>query len=190
VSKIIADYLSTIYVLISLAVIGFSMLIWIFSSWIPSLLEYNYCNLPDKFRELSNKTMLYFVIPFLSFLLLMRGKRPENSIWLIIFAFLSPILYLCLWLVVFPLANKFYTKSEINTYAIVENKSKVSVVKAPDKYYLYLSGVQGIGSCFRKVRVSIDIYKSAKVGSEVVLSIKMGLFNVPYVDEVKLIKKF
>jgi cell division protein FtsW (lipid II flippase) len=86
-----ADYLSVVYVLIYLAIIILSVFVFIFSS------SYNYCDMQNKFWQLADRTMLYFVLPFLGFVVLLRGRRPDNTIWLPIFLILTPILYLCLW---------------------------------------------------------------------------------------------
>jgi len=179
-----ADYLSAVYVLISIAIIVLSVFVWIFSS------SYNYCDIQDKFRQLANGTMLYFVLPFLGFVVLLRGRRPDNTIWLLIFAFLTFFLYLCLGFVAFPFANKLYTKAEISVYALVEDKRKGrgGQRKARDAYYLHLSGWQERSGCFKKVRVPADIYNKAKIGDQVAFSVKWGLFDVPYADKFKLVR--
>jgi hypothetical protein len=179
-----ADYLSAVYVLISIAIIVLSVFVWIFSS------SYNYCDMQNKFWRLANGTMLYFVLPFLGFVVLLRGRRPDNTIWLLIFAFLTFFLYLCLGFVAFPFANKLYTKAEISVYALVEDKRKGrgGQRKARDAYYLHLSGWQEGGGCFKKVRVSADIYNKAKIGDQVAFSVKRGLFDVPYADKFKLVR--
>jgi uncharacterized membrane protein len=177
-----ADYLSVAYVLISLAIIILSVFVWIFSS------SYNDCDIQDKFWQLANGTMLYFVLPFLGFVVLLRGRRPDNTIWLPIFLILTPILYLCLGFVTFPLANKLYTKAEISTYALVEDKHKERRSRGPDAYYLHLSGWQERGGCFKEVRVPVGIYDKANIGDQVVFSVKWGLFDVPYADKFKLVR--
>jgi len=177
-----ADYLSVVYVLISLAIIILSVFVWIFSSY------YNYCDMQNKFWQLADRTMLYFVLPFLGFVVLLRGRRPDNTIWLLIFAFLTPILYLCLGSVIFPFANKLYTKAEISTYALVEDKHKERRSRAPDAYYLHLSGWQERGGCFKEVRVPVDIYNKANIGDQVTFSVKWGFFDVPYADKFKLVR--
>jgi hypothetical protein len=176
-----ADYLSVVYVLISFAIIVLSVFVWIFSS------SYNDCDIQDKFRQLANGTMLYFVLPFLGFVVLLRGRRPDNTIWLLIFAFLTPVLYLCLWFVVFPFANRLYTKAEISAYALVEDKRKERRSRGPDEYYLHLSGWQERGGCFREVRVPAGIYNKVNIGDHVAFSVKWGLFDVPYADKFKLV---
>lgn len=176
------DYLSVVYVLISLAIIILSVFVRIFSS------SYNYCDIQNKFRQLANGTMLYFVLPFLGFVVLLRGRRPDNTTWLIIFLILTRVLYLCLWLVVFPFVNKLYTKAEISTYALVEDKHKERRSRAPDAYYLHLSGWQGRGGCFKEVRAPADIYNKANIGDQVTFSVKWGLFDVPYADKFKLVR--
>ena len=142
----------------------------------------------NKFWQLANGTMLYFVLPFLGFLVLLRGRRLDNIIWLLILASFNFFLYFWLWLVVFPLANRLYTKAEIYTYALVEDKRKETNPKAPDKYYLHLSGWQERGRCFKKVRVPADIYYKANIGDQVAFSVKWGLFDVPYADKFKLVR--
>jgi len=177
-----ADYLSVVYVLISLAIIILSVFVWIFSS------SYNDCDIQDKFRQLANETMLYFVLPFLGFVVLLRGRRPDNTIWLLIFLILTPVLYLCLWLVVFPFANRLYTKAEISAYALVEDKRKEIRSRGPNEYYLHLSGWQERGGCFKEVRVPVGIYNKANIGDQVAFSVKRGLFGVPYADKFKLVR--
>jgi len=179
-----ADYLSVVYVLISLAIIILS----VFVSFFSSLEYYNYCDMQNKFWRLANGTMLSFVLPFLGFVVLLRGRRPDNTIWLLIFAFLTPILYLCLWFVAFPFANKLYTKAEISAYALVEDKRKEKRIRGPYKYYLHLSGWQERGGCFKEVRVPADIYNKANIGDQVAFSVKRGLFDVPYADKFKLVR--
>jgi hypothetical protein len=176
-----ADYLSVVYVLISIAIIILSVFVWIFSS------SYNDCDIQDKFRRLANGTMLYFVLPFLGFVVLLRGRRPDNTTWLLIFLILTPILYLCLWFVVFPFANRLYTKAEISAYALVEDKRKERRSRGPDAYYLHLSGWQERDGCFKEVRVPADIYNKANIGDQVAFSVKRGLFDVPYADKFKLV---
>jgi len=177
-----ADYLSVVYFLISLAIIILSAFVWIFFS------SYNVCDIQDKFRQLANRTMLYFVLPFLGFVLLLRGRRPDNTIWLLIFLILTPVLYLCLWFVIFPFANRLYTKAEISAYALVEDKHKERRSRRPDAYYLHLSGWQERGGCFKEVRVPADIYNKANIGDQVAFSVKWGLFDVPYADKFKLVR--
>jgi hypothetical protein len=177
-----ADWLSLAYVLISIAIIVLSVFVWIFAS------SYHDCDIQNKFRQLANGTMLYFVLPFLGFVVLLRGRRPDNTIWLLIFAFLTPFLYLCLWFVAFPFANKLYTKAEISAYALVEDKHKERRSRAPDAYYLHLSGWQERGGCFKEVRVPADIYNKANIGDQVAFSVKRGLFDVPYADKFKLVR--
>jgi hypothetical protein len=181
-----ADYLSVAYVLISLAIIILSVFVLFFSS----MKYYNYCDMQNKFWRLANGTMLSFVLPFLGFVVLLRGRRPDNTIWLLIFAFLTFFLYLCLGIVIFPFANKLYTKAEISAYALVEDKRKGrgGQRKARDAYYLHLSGWQERGGCFKKVRVSVGIYNKAKIGDQVAFSVKRGLFDVPYVDKFNLVR--
>jgi hypothetical protein len=177
-----ADYLSVVYVLISLAIIILSVFVLIFSS------SYNNCDIQDKFRQLANGTMLYFVLPFLGFVVLLRGRRPDNATWLRIFIVLTPVLYLCLWFVIFPFANRLYTKAEISAYALVEDKRKEKRIRGPYKYYLHLSGWQERGGCFKEVRVPVDIYNKANIGDQVAFSVKRGLFDVPYADKFKLVR--
>ncbi len=177
-----ADYLTRVYVLISLAIIIISVFVWIFFS------SYNNCDIQDKFWQLADRTMLYFVLPFLGFVVLLRGRRPDNTIWLLIFLILTPILYLCLGSVIFPFANRLYTKAEISTYALVEYKHKKTFSRAPDEYYLHLSGWQKRDGCFREVRVPADIYNKANIGDQVAFSVKWGLFDVPYADKFKLVR--
>jgi hypothetical protein len=156
--------------------------VWIFSS------SYNDCDIQDKFRELANGTMLYFVLPFLGCVVLLRGRRPDNTTWLPIFVVLTPILYLCLWFFIFPFANRLYTKAEISTYALVEDKHKERRSRGPDAYYLHLSGWQERSGCFKEVRVPAGIYNKAKIGDQVAFSVKWGLFDVPYADKFKLVR--
>jgi len=177
-----ADYLSVVYFLISLAIIILSVFVWIFFS------SYNVCDIQDKFRQLANGTMLYFVLPFLGFVLLLRGRRPDNATWLLIFLILTPVLYVCLWLFVFPFANRLYTKAEISTYALVEDKRKERRSRGTHAYYLHLSGWQERGGCFKEVRVPVDIYNKANIGDQVAFSVKRGLFDVPYADKFKLVR--
>jgi hypothetical protein len=177
-----ADYLSVVYFLISLAIIILSVFVWIFLS------SYNYCDIQGKFRQLANGTMLYFVLPFLGFVLLLRGRRPDNTIWLLIFLILTLVLYLCLWFVIFPFANMLYTKAEVSAYALVEDKRKETNPEAPDKYYFHLSGWQERGGCFKEVRVPASIYYKANIGDHVTFSVKRGLFDVPYADKFKLVR--
>jgi hypothetical protein len=177
-----ADYLSVAYVLISIAIIILSVFVWIFSS------SYNDCDIQDKFRQLANGTMLYFVLPFLGFVVLLRGRRPDNTTWLPIFVVLTPILYLCLWFFIFPFANRLYTKAEISTYALVEDIHKERRSRGPDAYYLHLSGWQERGGCFKEVRVPAGIYNKANIGDQVAFSVKRGLFDVPYADKFKLVR--
>ncbi len=177
-----ADWLSLAYVLISIAIIVLSVFVWIFAS------SYNDCDIQNRFRQLANRTMLYFVLPFLGFVVLLRGRRPDNTTWLPIFVVLTPVLYLCLWFFIFPFANRLYTKAEISIYALVEDKRKETNPKAPDKYYLHLSGWQERGGCFREVRVPADIYNKANIGDQVAFSVKWGLFDVPYADKFKLVR--
>jgi hypothetical protein len=179
-----ADHLSVAYVLISLAIIILSVFVWFFSS----LKYYNYCDMQNKFWQLTNWTMLSFVLPFLGFVVLLRGRRPDNAGWLLIFAFFTFVLYLCLGSVIFPFANKLYTKAEISIYALVEDKRKGRGSKGPNKYYLRLSGWQERGGCFKKVRVPVDLYNKANIGDQVAFSVKRGLFDVPYVDKFKLVR--
>ncbi|MFZ8786072.1 hypothetical protein [Thermocrinis sp.] len=179
-----ADYLTRVYVLISLAIIILSVFVSLFFS----LEYYNYCDMQNKFWQLANGTMLYFVLPFLGFLVLLRGRRPDNTTWLRIFIVLTPVLYLCLWFVIFPFANRLYTKAEISTYALVEYKYKKTFSREPDEYYLHLSGWQERGGCFREVRVPADIYYKANIGDQVAFSVKWGLFDVPYADKFKLVR--
>jgi len=182
-----ADYLSVVYVLISLAIIILSVFVLLFYAWWKPYFD-NYCDMQNKFWQLANGTMLSFVLPFLGFLVLLRGRRPDNTIWLLIFAFLTPILYLCLWFVAFPFANKLYTKAEISAYALVEDKRKEKRIRGPYKYYLHLSGWQERGGCFKEVRVPADLYYKAKIGDQVAFSVKRGLFDVPYADKFKLVR--
>ncbi len=177
-----ADWLSLAYVLISIAIIVLSVFVWIFAS------SYYDCDVQNRFRQLANRTMLYFVLPFLGFVVVLRGRRPDNTIWLPIFVFLTPVLYLCLWLFVFPFANRLYTKAEISTYALVEDKHKERRSRGPDAYYLHLSGWQERGGCFKEVRVPADIYNKANIGDQVAFSVKRGLFDVPYADKFKLVR--
>ena len=177
-----ADYLSVVYVLISLAIIILSVFVWIFSS------SYNYCDMQNKFWQLADRTMLYFVLPFLGFVVLLRGRRPDNTTWLLIFLILTPILYLCLGSVIFPFANKLYTKAEISAYALVEDKRKEIRSRGPNEYYLHLSGWQERGGCFKEVRVPVGIYNKANIGDQVAFSVKRGLFGVPYADKFKLVR--
>jgi len=179
-----ADYLTRVYVLISLAIIILS----VFVSFFSSLEYYNYCDMQNKFWQLANGTMLYFVLPFLGFLVLLKGRRPDKTTWLRIFIVLTPVLYLCLWFVIFPFANRLYTKAEISTYALVEYKHKKTFSREPDEYYLHLSGWQERGGCFREVRVPADIYNKANIGDQVAFSVKWGLFDVPYADKFKLVR--
>jgi cytochrome bd-type quinol oxidase subunit 2 len=134
-----ADWLSLAYVLISIAIIVLSVFVWIFAS------SYHDCDIQNKFRQLANGTMLYFVLPFLGFVVLLRGRRPDNTIWLPIFLILTPVLYLCLWFFIFPFVNKLYTKAEISGYALVEDKRKERRSREPDAYYLHLSDWQERG---------------------------------------------
>jgi len=182
-----ADYLSVVYVLISLALIILSVFVLLFYAWWKPYFD-NYCDIQNKFRQLADRTMLYFVLPFLGFVVLLRGRRPDNTIWLLIFAFLTPVLYLCLGSVIFPFVNKLYTKAEISTYALVEDKHKKRRSRGPDEYYLHLSGWQERGGCFKEVRVPADIYNKAKIGDQVAFSVKRGLFDVPYADKFKLVR--
>jgi uncharacterized membrane protein len=177
-----ADYLSVVYVLISIAIIILSVFVWIFAS------SYNYCDMQNKFWQLANGTMLSFVLPFLGFVVLLRGRRPDNTIWLPIFLILTPILYLCLGSVIFPFVNRLYTKAEISTYALVEDKRKEKRIRGPYKYYLHLSGWQERGGCFKEVRVPADLYYKAKIGDQVAFSVKRGLFDVPYAGKFKLVR--
>jgi hypothetical protein len=177
-----ADWLSLAYVLISIAIIVLSVFVWIFAS------SYNDCDIQNRFRQLANRTMLYFVLPFLGFVVLLRGRRPDNTIWLPIFVVLTPVLYLCLWLFIFPFANRLYTKAEISAYALVEDKHKKRRSRGPDAYYLHLSGWQERGGCFKEVRVPVGIYNKANIGDQVAFSVKRGLFDVPYADKFKLVR--
>jgi hypothetical protein len=181
-----ADYLSVVYVLISIAIIILSVFVWIFSSLMIS--SYNDCDMQNKFWQLADRTMLYFVLPFLGFVVLLRGRRPDNTIWLLIFVVLTPVLYLCLGSVIFPFANRLYTKAEISTYALVEDKHKERRSRGTHDYYLHLSGWQERGGCFKKVRVPADIYNKANIGDQVAFSVKRGLFGVPYADKFKLVR--
>jgi hypothetical protein len=182
-----ADYLSVVYVLISLAIILLSVFVFLFYAWWKPYFD-NYCDIQNKFWQLADRTMLYFVLPFLCFVVLLRGRRPDNTIWLPIFLILTPILYLCLGCVIFPFVNKLYTKAEISAYALVEDKRKEKRIRGPYKYYLHLSGWQERGGCFKKVRVPVGIYNKANIGDHVVFSVKRGLFGVPYADKFKLVR--
>ena len=106
----------------------------------------------------------------------------------ILFTFLTFVLYLCLWLVVFPFVNKLYTKAEISAYALVEDKHKERRSQRPDACYLHLSGWQERGGCFKEVRVPADLYYKANIGDQVAFSVKRGLFDVPYADKSKLVR--
>jgi hypothetical protein len=90
-----ADYLSVVYVLIYLAIIILSVFVLLFYAWWKPYFD-NYCDMQNKFWHLADRTLLYFVLPFLGFVVLLRGRRPDNTIWLPIFLILTPILYLCL----------------------------------------------------------------------------------------------
>jgi NADH:ubiquinone oxidoreductase subunit 3 (subunit A) len=182
-----ADCLSVAYVLISLAIILLSVFVLLFYAWWKPYFD-NYCDIQDKFRQLANGTMLYFVLPFLGFVVLLRGRRPDNVTWLRIFIVLTPVLYLCLWFIILPFANRLYTKAEISTYALVEDKRKEKRIRGPYKYYLHLSGWQERGGCFKEVRVPADVYYKANIGDQVAFSVKRGLFDVPYADKFKLVR--
>jgi hypothetical protein len=177
-----ADWLSLAYVLISIAIIVLSVFVWIFAS------SYHDCDIQNKFRQLANGTMLYFVLPFLGFVVLLRGRRPDNTIWLPIFLILTPVLYLCLWFFIFPFVNRLYTKAEISAYALVKDKRKKIRSRGTHDYYLHLSGWQERGRCFKEVRVPADIYNKANIGDQVAFSVKRGLFDVPYADKFKLVR--
>jgi len=177
-----ADWLSLAYVLISIAIIVLSVFVWIFAS------SYNDCDIQNRFRQLANRTMLYFVLPFLGFVVLLRGRRPDNTIWLPIFVVLTPVLYLCLWFFIFPFVNRLYTKAEISAYALVEDKRKERRSRGTHDYYLHLSGWQERGGCFKEVRAPVDIYNKVNKGDHVAFSVKRGLFDVPYADKFKLVR--